>query len=258
MGARDKKILEDLERDVGRVRKAREIEGDKAPKHGPSARGGRESGVARGGRGGHVLGKRERDRDRDVPSDISSETDEDVRAIPMPRDTPPPIPPRRYRRGQGRDQNVWSAEGIPYGGGKPGGNPNLEALGDGRGGGERVPQSLLSEQQPKVAPVQMVYEAEAVVRDLRQEAVNRFVPTVVKKKFDAKTGRGPRLLQEDEVEKLEREGYGNQTERNSSAQERPMVMVDAAPKFGKADQQALEAEEERFARDIRVVQVEDS
>ena len=45
------------------------------------------------------------------------------------------------------------------------------------------------------------------MRDLRKEATQKFVPSIVKRKIDASKGKG-KLLEEDEVEKLEKEGYG--------------------------------------------------
>jgi len=86
---RDREILQKLERDVKSIRKAREDAGvvDK----GTLGKRRREDGGDNpntseigGGRGGQQRGRRE-----DSPP-----TDEDVRRIPMPRDTPPPIPYR--------------------------------------------------------------------------------------------------------------------------------------------------------------------
>ena len=240
LNARDKRVLEELQRDVARVRKAREAVGDKVPKSGAGAgadRVGREAG-GRGARGGvgrdGILGKRPRHAGNEESGE-GSETDESVRAIPMPRDTPPPIPSRYRHRGK-------------QGGGS--GNANLEPLGEGRGGGEREPHALPD--KPPEVKAQTVYEAKPAVRDLRKEAVNRFVPTVVQRKLEAKRGEGGRLLEEDEVEKLEKEGYGGEKGQSSGA-----VVVDAAPRVGDDGERRLEQEEERFERELRGVQIEE-
>lgn len=49
-----------------------------------------------------MLGKRTRDGQR--KEDDSSDTDADVRDIPMPRDTPPPLPHQRNRQAQADDE----------------------------------------------------------------------------------------------------------------------------------------------------------
>ena len=58
-----------------------------------------------------------------------------------------------------------------------------------------------------MAPIKTTYESKAQVRDLRKEATQKFVPGVVKRKIDAVRGRGG-LIEEEELEKLEAEGYG--------------------------------------------------
>ncbi|KAJ9663092.1 hypothetical protein H2201_005763 [Coniosporium apollinis] len=181
---RDKQTLEGLEKELRAVRKAREALGDAAPKFSsrpPRREDGREGEGSRGARGGGrdrgVLGKRRRDGSPvgSADRDESSETDEDVRNIPMPRDTPPPIPGRQRSR-----------------------NPNEEPLGS----APRVPHAL----PPKPA-AQTVYTSAPVVRDLRKEAA-RFMPAAVAQKMRAAKGGG-RLLEAEELERLERAGYGD-------------------------------------------------
>ncbi|MCJ1283122.1 hypothetical protein MMC26_002449 [Xylographa opegraphella] len=238
LSARDKKVLEELERDVARVRKAKEIVGDKGPPPRPNGDRGSRDG-ARGGRGG-ILGKRGRDWDRGRESD-GSETDESVRRIPMPRDTPPPIPSQRARQ---REHAVQHAGGS-------GTNANSIPLGEGRGGGEREPHAL-PERPPEVkVQAQTVYEAKPEVRDLRKEAVSRFVPTVVQKKLHATKGAvGGRLLEEEEVERLEKEGYGTVESLSITGERR------AEPEARPIDT-TLDEEEERFERELRSVQLEE-
>ncbi|MCJ1393142.1 hypothetical protein MMC18_006014 [Xylographa bjoerkii] len=242
LSARDKKVLEDLERDVARVRKAKEIVGDKRPPPHPNGDKGSRGG-ARGGRGG-ILGKRGRDWDRDRRSE-GSDTDESVRNIPMPRDTPPPIPSYRARQRE---------HAVQHGGGS-GSNANAIPLGEGRGGGEREPHAL-PERPPEVkVQAQTVYEAKPAVRDLRKEAVSRFVPSVVQKKLNAKKGEvGGRLLEEEEVERLEKEGYGIVGSLDGGVELRPEEEV--KPEV-MATNAALDEEEERFERELRSVQMEE-
>ncbi|KAF2131185.1 hypothetical protein P153DRAFT_212622 [Dothidotthia symphoricarpi CBS 119687] len=97
----ERQRLAELEKDLVAVNKARVALGDKAPQFKPErvfhddvGRGDRGDRGGRGGRGG-VLGKRGRDGQR--KEDDSSDSDADVKHIPMPRDTPPPIP-RRYQQ----------------------------------------------------------------------------------------------------------------------------------------------------------------
>jgi hypothetical protein len=166
----ERQRLSELEKDLAAVNKARVALGDKAPQFKPERerrddgeRGGR--GDHRGGRGG-VLGKRTRDGQR--KDEDSSDTDTDVRDIPMPRDTPPPIPRRHNRPSQTED-----APPAP---------------------------------EPKKA--QIVYEAAPQVRDFLKEAT-KFTPTAVANKMKLAKGEGPqgKLLEPDEFDKLQEEGY---------------------------------------------------
>ena len=229
LSARDKKQLEDLEKDVQRVKKARQVLGDKAP----SFAGGKKD----DGRVGTGVGaKRKRGWEAD---EDSSETEEDVRGIPMPRDTPPPIAFQSRAR-------------------KNTANANLEPLWDGRGDGERSrnPEHELPAKPDAKPVVKTVYESKPVVRDLRKEAVSRFVPTAVAQKIAATKGQGS-LLEEEDVERLEGEGYGAGARRAGETQ-MSSIVVDAAPAIdGSAAEKSLEEEEERFGRDMRGGQMEE-
>jgi WW domain binding protein 11. len=204
---RDKEILEALEKDLRGVLKAREALGEKAPKfsggHGP-----RRDGDA-------VLGKRRRDEEhgRYPHESDSSDTDEDVRRIPMPRDTPPPIP-RQPRRQAPRD------------------NEDSE---------RRGPHALPS--RPPAVEHKTVYEAKPEIRDLRQEAVNKFIPAAVRMKQDSIRGTG-KLLEPEEMDRLEKAGY------NATASAgQPSVTGD--------EQLSLEEEERRFRQEMKQVQIEE-
>ncbi|KAI4745002.1 hypothetical protein E4T50_04633 [Aureobasidium sp. EXF-12298] len=73
---KDQATLDQLEKDLRAVKKARDVLGEKAPR-----------------REGEQHGSEQRKRRRQ-DDDEDDQTDEDVRKIPMPRDTPPPIPRR--------------------------------------------------------------------------------------------------------------------------------------------------------------------
>lgn len=202
---RDKEILEALEKDHRAVLKAREALGDKAPKFHPGQR--RDGGDA-------VLGKRRRDSEfRRYQESDSSETDEDVRRIPMPRDTPPPIPRQQRRRG-----------------------------GDNQDSERRGPHSLPS--KPPAVESKSVYEAKPEIRDLRKEAVNKFIPAAVRMKQDSIRGQG-KLLEPEEMDKLEKAGY--QANVGASKSDQPST----------DEQRSLEEEEARFNQEMRTVQIEE-
>ena len=242
--------MEELERDLARVKKARTERPDLVPQRG--------DGSNRGGRGGSVLGKRERDGRPRWGHDHSSseETDEDVRKIPMPKDTPPPIP--RNRPGPSR----------PNRGG--GGNANTEPLGRERLQDRTMHTPDLSLPSKPVVAVQKVYESAPQVRDLRKEATQKFVPSIVKRKIDASKGKG-KLLEEEELEKLEKEGYGTiaggisggtgtEILGNRAPVVDPAPMVDRGAGVERDDRQLneaqrrLEEEEEMFAREMAMAE----
>lgn len=181
---REKQTLEELERDLKAVQKAREALGDKAPQF---ARAQQYDNNAN--RQNVLLGKRRREDGggrqqqqqhwRHEQESDGSDTDESVRNIPMPRDTPPPIPHEFRRRGF----HPTAAEGEQ---------------------GPRRPHALPA--KPEVTTAQTVYESAPVIRDLRQEAVSKFVPAAVRKQQEAITGQG-RLVEPEEMDRLEKAGY---------------------------------------------------
>ncbi|KAL2830257.1 WW domain binding protein 11-domain-containing protein [Aspergillus cavernicola] len=209
---REKQILEALEQDLRAVLKAREALGDKAPKF-DSTQHRRGDDHPRERRDGGVLGKRRRDGHghfKEQDSD-SSDTDEEVRRIPMPRDTPPPIP-REFQR---KAANA--------------------------GGGIRGPHSLPA-RPPVTEEARTVYEAKPEIRDLRQEAVNKFIPATVRMKQESIRGQG-KLLEPEELDKLEQAGY------NAGPAETANTATD--------DQERLLDEERRFNQELRSVQIEE-
>ncbi|KAK3938391.1 WW domain binding protein 11-domain-containing protein [Diplogelasinospora grovesii] len=202
----EEQSLEALEKDLKAVKKAREALGDKAPafseRRGPPRQG--------GGRDDKVLGKRRRDAEDDNDSS-ASDVPEDVRTIPMPRDTPPPIPKEMldewYAKRRARRNNNSSANAA---------NANEEPLGDNR----RVPgqQETSEDNKPAAAPAveaKVVYEAKPVIRDLKKEAVSAFMPTVVRMKIEKGKGQGG-LLEPEEADELEKAGYLKTTSTTST------------------------------------------
>ncbi|KAK4198446.1 WW domain binding protein 11-domain-containing protein [Triangularia verruculosa] len=187
--ALEEQSLEALEKDLKAVKKAREALGDRAPQFGrggPSRPGQRSDGV---------LGKRRRD-DEDASSD-DSDIPDDVKRIPMPRDTPPPIPKEIMDEWYAKRRAKRDANHEP------------------------VAERTQPEKPATPAPVvesKTVYEAKPVIRDLRKEAVSAFVPTHVRMKIEKGKGQGG-LLEPEEADKLEREGYlrGPETQQYGSS-----------------------------------------
>ncbi|KIX10118.1 uncharacterized protein Z518_01199 [Rhinocladiella mackenziei CBS 650.93] len=214
---REKAILEGLERDLKAIRKAREALGDKAPHFGGQQRG-------REGETHNVLGKRRHDGGRKhFPSRVNSsgsDTDESVRRIPMPEDTPPPIP-REFRH------SYRNAEHN---------RENMDA---------RLPKSA-----PAPVP-KTTYESAPQIRDLRKEAVGRFVPDVVRRKQEAaKGGVTGYLIEPEEMDRLEAEGYlptGQGKPRTNGKSENAGE--------DQASAQRLAEEEERFLRELQMQDV---
>ncbi|KAK3954570.1 WW domain binding protein 11-domain-containing protein [Pseudoneurospora amorphoporcata] len=174
----EEQVLEALEKDLKAVKKAREALGDKAPTfgHGPRRDG--------------ALGKRRREDEESSDSDVP----EDVKRIPMPRDTPPPIPKEIL--------DEWFAKRRA----KRATNANHEPVGEGRGHQQQQEDQKTDKPKAPVVEVKTVYEAKPMVRDLRKEAVSAFVPTNVLLKLEKGQGKGG-LMEPEEADQLERAGY---------------------------------------------------
>lgn len=178
---KDKETLAQLERDIRGIKRAREALGDAAPKFPSHER--RTERTDRGDRGDarqeqrdrrQHLGKRRRDVDG-PHSDSGSDTDPEVRNIPMPRDTPPPMPRQKFHDPQiGPD-------------------------------GQRMPHALPTKPAVVPPPPQLVYSSAPQLRDLKKEAT-KFVPAAVRQKQKQVKGQG-RLLEPEEIDKLEKAGY---------------------------------------------------
>jgi WW domain binding protein 11 len=244
---REKQALEDLEKDLRAVRKARESLGEKAPQYGNKSSSAKKEAVDDRGKDG-VLGKRKWVGEwkapwgKDQEQSSGSETDESVRMIPMPKDTPPPVPQRR------NDRKGTSANAEPVA------NRRIAE----RQPDEVFPNSVLA--QPKTT-----YESAAQIRDLRKEAIGRFVPNVVRKKQDTVKGTGG-LVEPEELDRLEREGYTGQShpERDRDVlQPQASSLPSGSPADADlaedevAETRRLAEEEERFRREMRQVEMEE-
>ncbi len=207
----EQRVVEELEKEIKAVVKAREALGDKAPALGRGG-GGFQDRDGGHNRGGGLLGKRGRDgqrRDNDSDSDVPDE----VKDIPMPRDTPPPIPKEVLDKWYQARRDKWAAahpgEEPRDRRGMAGQGANAMRLGANARYGDRrdssgADASAAAPQMPAVE-VKTVYEAAPQLRDLRKEAV-AFVPSVVRQKIDKGKGKGG-LVEPEEADKLEKTGY---------------------------------------------------
>jgi hypothetical protein len=175
-------MLETLEKELKAIDKAREALGDKAPTFPGPREGGRRDGGSSG-----VLGKRRRGYEDGSSSD--GDVPEDVKRIPMPRDTPPPIPKAIMDKWWAKRRARREAE---------------------RGVQGRIGEDMREEKKatPAAAPLEAksVYEAKPIVRNLQKEAVKAFVPMAVQMKLNRGKGNGG-LMEPEEADKLEEEGY---------------------------------------------------
>jgi hypothetical protein len=192
----------------------------------------------------------------------------------MPRDTPPPIDPElikawreeQFRKRQARrDAQAASigtaANSTPLGTG-PNGERRPNAL-PSRPGADGDGDTEMGGQEKPIAPAAVTsYSAAPIIRDLRKEAASAFVPAAVRNKIKAQKGEGGRLLEPEELEKLEQSGYGGTGGAlDGQSNTRPIgmgpasgVVVNAAPEV---DKKRLEYEERAFERELRGVQIEE-
>ncbi|CAD6502712.1 BgTH12-05302 [Blumeria graminis f. sp. triticale] len=202
----EKKLRESLEKEIRAVRQARENFGDVTSKLG---RGTQQSEVDKKKyiqlhKNSEIPGKRKREDESSDDTDVP----EDVKDIPMPRDTPPPIPKAALDKWY--DKQRARKLGAPNQARKAS-NANLLPVSDkrrmlGRAGHISDSSSIPT---PQIA-AQIVYESKPIVRDLLKEAV-AFVPTAVKAKLDRSKGIRT-LVEPEEADQLEREGYRTKAE----------------------------------------------
>ena len=218
---KDQETLKQLERDVKGIKRAREALGDAAPTF-PERRDARQEQRQRRqdlNKPQH-LGKRRRDEE----DAQSSDTDPEVRDIPMPKGTPPPIPrQQREHRQDGRD----TTHPLPP---RPAPPP----------------------------PAQTVYSSAPQIRDLKKEAV-KFMPAAVSAHKKRMKGEG-RLLEPEEIDRLEKAGYGAAKAAADEAEkeERYSYAVNQAKSEEVKDMSLddLDAEARRFEADMRKLEAE--
>ncbi|KAL5606327.1 hypothetical protein BROUX41_002744 [Berkeleyomyces rouxiae] len=195
----EEQVLSGLEKELNAVQKARAALGDNAPvfaNHDNGGLGKRRRG-GDGGDGERRLRRWDEDStDEDVPAE--------VRRIPMPRDTPPPIPKKeldkwfaKRRERRAREEELRRKERGEDQTSNPTPGPSS---GEGHGDDKTKPVA----KEPVV--VKKVYEAKPVVRDLVKEAVQAFTPLAVLRKMEKSKGKAG-LLEPEEADKLEAEGY---------------------------------------------------
>ncbi|KAK4569639.1 hypothetical protein LTR86_003403 [Recurvomyces mirabilis] len=217
---KDKENLAQLERDLKGVKRAREALGVKDDSKRFSERKDvrQEQRERRQqqqpARQPQHLGKRRRDDDND---DNGSDTDPEVRSIPMPRDTPPPIP-----RQPNRDSQIGAD-------------------------GQRRPHALPF--KPNIPPPQLTYGAAPQIRDLKKEAV-KFMPSVVSQQKNRMKGQG-RLLEPEEADRLEKSGYADAKKMEEEV-EKEVQLEEAAEEIRMqgANVDQLEEEARRFEREM--------
>lgn len=181
----EEQVLSGLEKELKAVKKARDALGDQAPSFG---RGWNRDHDSRPG----VLGKRRRGSNA---STSEEDIPEDVRQIPMPRDTPPPIPKEVMDK--------WYAK--------------RRARREAENAANKQDTEETKKQETPVVESKTVYSAEPVRRDLRKEAVAAFVPAAVQMKMAKGRGQSG-LIEPEEADKLEREGYLRASAENDGAE----------------------------------------
>lgn len=119
----------------------------------------------------------------------------------MPRDTPPPIPKDVL--------DEWYAK--------------RRARREAQNAANRKQEGAEKEEEKPAAESKTVYTAEPVRRDLRKEAVAAFVPAAVQRKKDKGTGQGG-LIEPEEADRLEKEGYLKTNEQTKTPAPRTVTM----------------------------------
>lgn len=218
----EEQVLEGLEKELKAVRKARDTLGDKAPEF---SRWRRDGDGSRSG----ALGKRRRGDDG---SSDDEDIPDDVKSIPMPRDTPPPIPKAEMDKWYAKRRAKREAENAAR---RRDENARDDEAGDGQDRDFKAPKPAVESKT--------VYEAKPVVRDLRQEAVSAFVPTSVQMKMNKGKGQGG-LLEPEEADRLEKEGYLKLAPGNEQ---------DEAEEDGQADAERVASS----SRNVMMEEVED-
>jgi WW domain binding protein 11 len=286
---KDKQTLEELERDVRRIRKAKDVLGDKGRGERMAAAGGDRGVLGKrtreGGGGAGWQQQQQQRRERAMMEEgESSATDEDAREIPMPKDVQnmPPMPRRRTQQRPQSAVPATSANNTPLGGGGRADYradyraEQLQRRGERAGATPATRADMQDQEQQetgsgqrralpaKPAPAQTVYSAAPQIRNLQKEAVSAFVPSSVAQKIAAAKGAGARLVEPEEADRLEREGYmaaGGEKAAADEAVQQAALEAEKELEYGLMAREevadGLEEEERRFAREVRHVEMEE-
>jgi hypothetical protein len=211
---KDKETLAQLEKDLKGVRRAREALGVKdEPRRDGRWNGQSDARQEQRDRRQHLGKRRREDEHKD-----GSDTDPEVRAIPMPRDTPPPIPREPFH------------------------DPRIDA------NGQRVPHALPSKPASTAPVPTLIYGAAPQIRDLKKEAV-KFMPSVVSQQRSRVKGQG-RLLEPEELDKLEKSGYMAAKKAASEAGREARLEQASVLAMAEADGVDLDDELNKFEREM--------
>jgi hypothetical protein len=214
---KDKEALVQLERDLKGILRAREALGDAAPKFATHERRERPGFNNERHDPSQNLGKRRRDEDETYQSD----SDPEVRQIPMPRDTPPRFP-----------------------------KPERRPLDNANTGpdGNRLPHALPGK-PASAAPSQAVYSSAPQLRDLTKEAL-KFVPAAVAQNKKKVHGQG-KLLEVEEADRLEKAGYFAAKQVSDAAGlEIRAQQISSDIVAGAGNAEDIEAELQRFETEV--------
>ncbi|CUS13871.1 unnamed protein product [Tuber aestivum] len=174
MSSGDRKLLEELQRDLSAVKKAKQALGEKVPEQRAGAKrsaGDMEKDEKRAPRPPqqyHPHHRRGEGCPDESDSDSGESTSSSVRDIPMPPGTPPPLQTKAWPRGP------RTVHELP--------------------------------EKPVTAPVRTTYSAAPILRDLRKEAAV-FVPAAVERKMLVEKATGGEEDGEKEEEEEEEEGF---------------------------------------------------
>lgn len=218
----EKELLTKLEKDIRGINKAREALGDAAPKF-PTYERKRDGAGAGSSREApnlrqqqierrQQLGKRRRGEEEATATASGDETDPEVRAIPMPRDTPPPIPRP--------DLPHHTTHALPP---KPGA-PTTQA--------------------------KTVYSSGPKLRDFQKEAA-RFMPSSVMQQRARNKAASGRLMEPEEADRMEQSSKDAARKAAEAADEEARLERERAQVKARGPQgQGEEDEYAKFEREI--------
>lgn len=181
---------------------------------------------------GEALGKRRRedgDHDRDhqrqptrrrvqnrhdeISSGSASDTDESVRNIPMPRDTPPPVPREYWQARRNKQEQRNAARG-----GRDGAKDTTKETGEDPEA-EAEAESEPKPEPEKRLPAQTVFESRPQIRDIQREVVQAFTPAAVARQQKRQKQQVAGTDREDSVKKEQQAHVEDVNEDEEDAEE---------------------------------------